>query len=572
MYSGSIDEFGHPHGKGAFYIEFDEWEDYWDDWFWLFLDEDDLDEGMSQYSYSGTWVKGEMYGEFEMSYSYDDEPNASYDFEGWLACGKPVGECRKFYGDGSSYEGRVADDFTLDGAGIFTDPDGNIMIAEWRDGNMSPGNVKLEYTNGNWFQGVLDDNGNLLSGEMLIHYDNGTVYEGQVADNVPEGEGKLQYADGSSYCGQFKNGQICGKGRLTFENGDFMEGTFSDMGLFESGSVKISMAGGFVYEGEWSGGTRNGRGRITSSEGYYYDGIFKDGDLVEGTCRTGDGDGLIYEGGVKDGLYHGHGKLYDPSGASMEGNFKNGDFHGEFIVTDIDGNVRKESFGTAEKLTVNDQTSLEMSVSQYPQTLSFDVDTDWGSFSVSNVLSWVEVCAQTRESFDLKLSRNNEPTPRSGVIYVRAGGKSVRLHIRQEGDAYAVNGNIERVWVTYGATRGWGMYMTQGIEVHLDFNVKNLKGTGCNAVAYFEFSNGQRLFDGNGQYRATDGQVSAYQNFTPAYANTRYEDLTIYIPYDELHLGAGQHQLRCRVFIFDMSTGDSVCSSDYCYFGLQRYL
>ena len=212
---------------------------------------------------------------------------------------------------------------------------------------------------------------------------------------------------------------------------------------------------------------------------------------------------------------------------------------------------------------MNGRVELKETVSCSAQTRTYEVTTDWETFEVSGLPDWIELYSQSDGSFSLRISSNNSIHERSGRVLVKAGGMTVPIYIDQEADENAVYGEIKRTWEN-DALRGTGIFATNGKEIHLEFDVWNLLGKDCEAVAFFEFSTGQRLDDTNGQYRSSDGQVAALTRFRPAYEWTTYHDLTLYIPYAEMHLAPGQHNLRYIVQIFS-GPGELVCSTDYIY-------
>ncbi len=88
------------------------------------------------------------------------------------------------------------------------------------------------------------------------------------------------------------------------------------------------------------------------------------------------------------------------------------------------------------------------------------------------------------------------------------------------------------------------------ISVHMDVN--GMLGQTGTAVAYFFFDNGQKIIDYDNNYRAYDGQVSASTRFTPDYANAKFSDLRIFMPYSQLHLDEStNHSLYYTVQVFN---------------------
>ena len=333
------------------------------------------------------------------------------------------------------------------------------------------------------------------------------------------------------------------------------------------GTGACASYGGVTYVGQWENDMPHGYGRMELPEGDLYEGQFRYGEFISGEVRISYADGSTFEGQVdklrEDGSLDGRGKLTLASGETYEGNFKDGNPFGDFVVTDEEGNVRRKIFGEAAYLNVNGRVELEETVSCSAQTRTYEVTTDWETFEVSGLPDWIELYSQSDGSFSLRISSNNSIHERSGRVLVKAGGMTVPIYIDQEADENAVYGEIKRTWEN-DALRGTGIFATNGKEIHLEFDVWNLLGKDCEAVAFFEFSTGQRLDDTNGQYRSSDGQVAALTRFRPAYEWTTYHDLTLYIPYAEMHLAPGQHNLRYIVQIFS-GPGELVCSTDYIY-------
>lgn len=333
------------------------------------------------------------------------------------------------------------------------------------------------------------------------------------------------------------------------------------------GTGACASYGGVTYVGQWEKDMPHGYGRMELPEGDYYEGQFLYGEFISGEVRITYADGSTFEGQVdklrEDGSLDGRGKLTLASGETYEGNFKDGNPFRDFVVTDEEGNVRRETFGEAAHLNVNGRVELKETVSCSAQTRTYEVTTDWETFEISGLPDWMELYSQSDGSFSLRISSNNSIHERSGRVLVKAGGMTVPIYIDQEADENAVYGEIKRTWEN-DALRGTGIFATNGKEIHLEFDVWNLLGKDCEAVAFFEFSTGQRLDDTNGQYRSSDGQVAALTRFRPAYEWTTYHDLTLYIPYAEMHLAPGQHNLRYIVQIFS-GPGELVCSTDYIY-------
>ena len=91
----------------------------------------------------------------------------------------------------------------------------------------------------------------------------------------------------------------------------------------------------------------------------------------------------------------------------------------------------------------------------------------------------------------------------------------------------------------------------KGVQIIASLEIDNAAGLNCQLIAWFEFSNGQVLKDGNGRYKSGNGQVATYDNFSPRYESSVYKAFKLFLPYDELHLEKeGRHDIRFNLGLF----------------------
>ena len=108
---------------------------------------------------------------------------------------------------------------------------------------------------------------------------------------------------------------------------------------------------------------------------------------------------------------------------------------------------------------------------------------------------------------------------------------------------------FDRVWVDYNVTKDGEM----GMRVHVKFDVSGMKGVDSNVIVYFQKEDGSNLMGGSGIYRSKDGRMIGIQPLKPAYDDTVYKDLEVFVPYDELNSGLtkGKHNLKMDVDLTD---------------------
>ncbi len=106
---------------------------------------------------------------------------------------------------------------------------------------------------------------------------------------------------------------------------------------------------------------------------------------------------------------------------------------------------------------------------------------------------------------------------------------------------------IQDVTVDYDVTR----FEKKGLLIHVKFNVSGMKNKVGRATAYFNYQDGSPLKDRNGAFATTNGNVAVDQPFTPGYDVTQYDNLELFLPYDELELDSGAYNLKFHVEIWE---------------------
>jgi serralysin len=105
-----------------------------------------------------------------------------------------------------------------------------------------------------------------------------------------------------------------------------------------------------------------------------------------------------------------------------------------------------------------------------------------------------------------------------------------------------------------------------GIKIKQDFTIYNAQDNKCiMAVYFYNADDGKALVDKDGVLASADGKVAAFTTFTPGFQNAQYDNLSLFMPYDELELGSGNFRLKCYVALFDPNL-KLITSSGYQYF------
>lgn len=105
------------------------------------------------------------------------------------------------------------------------------------------------------------------------------------------------------------------------------------------------------------------------------------------------------------------------------------------------------------------------------------------------------------------------------------------------------NGEFYRTWIDYNVTEN----NQKGMRIHTKFTANNMKGVDSYLAIYFETRDGVRLKDKNKKLYSTDGSVAVYRALKPGYDVATFDDLDVFIPYDELDLKPGDYKLRMDI-------------------------
>lgn len=246
-------------------------------------------------------------------------------------------------------------------------------------------------------------------------------------------------------------------------------------------------------------------------------------------------------------------------GWSTKGNYKPGNYkyevfkEGKLIYTKNFSLLRK--YGETSYLTIDNKTAVSTSFSCNGGSNIYYVETDGDSYTVDYLPSWCSVLNKTNTSFIIQCDQNTSTSSRSDWFRVKSGDKTVRIDVSQNANANIITGSIDQVWVEHNVLQYVGLFPQKGMRIHVKFSVNNMLHKTGNIAAYFSFQDGRKLMDYNMAYRTGDGQVTVQGSFTPNYKNCVYNDYQLFLPYAELHCGAGTNYLKFHVEICEKATG-----------------
>ena len=109
-----------------------------------------------------------------------------------------------------------------------------------------------------------------------------------------------------------------------------------------------------------------------------------------------------------------------------------------------------------------------------------------------------------------------------------------------------------KMWVDYNVTQGG----RKGMRIHLKCNVFDMVGDNGYFAFYFQYKDGTKLMTSNRAYRSNErpGNLALYYEISPGYQNTVYEDVQVFMPYDEFNVSRGSHDLQMDVDLIQKDT------------------
>ncbi len=124
-----------------------------------------------------------------------------------------------------------------------------------------------------------------------------------------------------------------------------------------------------------------------------------------------------------------------------------------------------------------------------------------------------------------------------------------------------VGGHIEEIWKEFDVVQDGRL----GMRIHVWFSLAGRRGQACHLAMLYSFVDGQPLKDFNQAYRTAQGDVCVGRGFTPNGDDQRFQDFQLFMPYDELHLTIGRHDLSYRACLYDSNACLAVSADWTCW-------
>lgn len=131
-------------------------------------------------------------------------------------------------------------------------------------------------------------------------------------------------------------------------------------------------------------------------------------------------------------------------------------------------------------------------------------------------------------------------------------------------DASGRSVNLTEAWISMDVEKD-GEF---GLMVHIDFTISGIKGEPVQVTSFIESPKGKCLRDTNGKYCDTGGFVATSNTVWAPYAETKYTDYQLFIPYMEIHPKKGTHTYYCNIRFYDQNRRNFLTDPTYIDFEL----
>ena len=177
-------------------------------------------------------------------------------------------------------------------------------------------------------------------------------------------------------------------------------------------------------------------------------------------------------------------------------------------------------------------------------TQTYYVKTDHpDGYTVSSLSSWFRVKEQDGEKLVIAYDENNSGSLRNTFFNVSAGKKTCRVNVSQ--NSPKASARVTSINTVHNYMSGG----VKGMNITVYFTTIDCSGRQLSVNLYFYHKNGNALRDTNRKCYTSDGYVATGQSYTP-YSNSTSSSVTLFMPYSELHLASGRHDLKFRADIY----------------------
>lgn len=102
-----------------------------------------------------------------------------------------------------------------------------------------------------------------------------------------------------------------------------------------------------------------------------------------------------------------------------------------------------------------------------------------------------------------------------------------------------MSASVQKMSIDYNVTEGG----RKGMKIHVSYKVYGMKGVPSYLALYFQKKGGGKIYSDSAGFKSADGTLALYKEMDPAYDPAVYDDVTLFMPYDEIDLPPGKYDL-----------------------------
>lgn len=163
-------------------------------------------------------------------------------------------------------------------------------------------------------------------------------------------------------------------------------------------------------------------------------------------------------------------------------------------------------------------------------------------YEITSLSSWFFCSSKSNNQFTINYQPNN--TERTDWFLVKTGNKEVKINIKQTSSASI--GKIISFETEHNVFEG----NKKGMNIKVYYEVSNARNKTIQIACYFYDRYGNALKDKNQNYRTKNGDVAVHKNVTMT-TDSSYSLITIFMPYDELHVSGRNVLLKYNVTMWE---------------------
>lgn len=129
------------------------------------------------------------------------------------------------------------------------------------------------------------------------------------------------------------------------------------------------------------------------------------------------------------------------------------------------------------------------------------------------------------------------------ILAIGADAKNIHPNINNKSFVAHPDIWIDSFWVNYDQLQEG----KKGLLVHIKLSVYGMKDIDCSVAIYFLYGFEKPVKDKNQKFYTAAGNVAIYKDIKPIYDDAVFNDLQIFMPYDELELDPGSHKLKMDI-------------------------